>query len=832
MARGTRDVVARVRAEAWDALGRFPWRYITAYAAAKAVRLDERAAEGLRDGNTSARVACRAALVNCWLQRDCKADCTALLEPIMAGYTMTSLTPLMAIAAELLKYCQKLDPGRHFAIDLHDIHTPGLLMWKMDCQAMADSDVADETSLLLSLEQFSAVLQDTVYVYARPEVAPKTVRFRNVEDAENMLRILLSVFEIYEESGYLAHADNNTRTSMLRIINFILKVVPDDDPGLFVDAAVRALKFLTTRTPEEGAKTITSALDSLFRSLKLPQRYALGFDDVEALGRKSRERQQDLARMKALLRAGTATQEEYDQLHEAIDRDEKFLLRMQLMVLAFLSYSQRGDEIPIFCSHMIRLGRQLDNEVVRIAATKALALQCLISPDAVHTFMPLILSETSEPVRNEFNAVPLAAIGVTFDLIMEYGLRFFDTTKRPAHLNPGTFFNAQNAIDMRLQHEQALAEEDVHKVGGANLLSTLRYYLGPSQKAKNTMTLVGFCKLLSCNRIPQDSITGIIAELILHYVRVRITQNSDATSAFMVDYLSKFLRSYSSSHPKQQERFSKGGVAAFRVLLMRDPSWAVKIIQFVLRLSDPFTLCQIRDIDPKTAQRVNKELSEANANDDNLSEKSAGRGKNPDANEGATLHARNSSIRTKAARSSMQSGRLLRELSRFSLHEAIAEELLIELAVNSKKASRQVCVDALELHMYFYSKDNQPFLLHCAREAVQAMPKEGGERARLKGWLDKLQQLGFFPEPAGSAEQEGSLQERLAERKASREVILNDLVERGYAEGVEDSAPPQVNSSTLGLTKTKKEDQDRKRERDSDFFEVENILGPRRKTRK
>lgn len=35
MMRGVRDVVARVRSSAWDALSRFPWRYIIAYAQAK-----------------------------------------------------------------------------------------------------------------------------------------------------------------------------------------------------------------------------------------------------------------------------------------------------------------------------------------------------------------------------------------------------------------------------------------------------------------------------------------------------------------------------------------------------------------------------------------------------------------------------------------------------------------------------------------------------------------------------------------------------------------------------------------------------------------------------
>uniref|UniRef100_A0A146KTW8 Uncharacterized protein n=1 Tax=Lygus hesperus TaxID=30085 RepID=A0A146KTW8_LYGHE len=41
------------------------------------------------------------------------------------------------------------------------------------------------------------------------------------------------------------------------------------------------------------------------------------------------------------------------------------------------------------------------------------------------------------------------------------------------------------------------------------------------------------------------------------------------------------------------------------------------------------------------------------------------------------------SHRSKVTRLSMQSGRLLRELSRFSLHEQLAQELLIEMALHT-----------------------------------------------------------------------------------------------------------------------------------------------------
>ncbi|KAH9598952.1 Nuclear condensin complex subunit 3 [Trypanosoma melophagium] len=525
MIRSVRDVVSRVRAEAWDALSRFHWKYIATYATAKNIPLPELIHQGLTDSSSSVRIACRAALTNCWLHRDYKDDCESMFELVL-GNGNGNLDSYEVVCTEMLEYCRKHKNHKTYVVNFDLVSATSLLLWKANAKLSADTEGEDETAILLPLPEFSQLLQDTVYAYARPDVESKTVKFKNVDEADVMLRILLSTFNIYEENGYLTHADNTTRSSLLRIIGFLLKVVPDDDPALFVDVAVRTLKSLTERTPEEATKTITSSLDSLFRSLKLPQMYALGYDDVEAFGRKSRERQRELIRRRMKLRGGEATQEEYDQLKEEMDRDEKFLLRMQFIVLSFLSHSQRGDTIPTFCSHVIQLGRQQDNEAVKVASTNSLGLQCLVDPDTVHTFMPLILSDAKDIVPNAEGCVSLTALGVAFDLVMEYGLRFFDC---PTHSNGngkinhsrnnhennnnnsnhnnihdnndhnssnftttvmGTITSSEVNLEARLQHERALAQEDEHRVGGNNLLNTLRSFLRIPCSEKNPIALL------------------------------------------------------------------------------------------------------------------------------------------------------------------------------------------------------------------------------------------------------------------------------------------------------------------------------------------------------
>lgn len=814
MIRCTRDVVARVRAEAWDALGRFPWRYLTAYANAKNVRLPEMLAAGLEDANASVVIACRAALTNCWVHRDSKDVCEDFLNSIACGFVLPALQPYERISGELLTYVKKRKANAHFPLCLTDINTGGLLMWKADCRVSCDTEGEDETQLLPPLEQFSAILQDTVYAYARPEAEPKTVKFRNVEDADNMLRILLSVFDIYDDNAYLAHADNTTRASLLRLINFILKVVPDEDPSLFVDVAVRALKSLAARTPEEATKTVTSALDSLFRSLKLPQRCALGFDDVEAIGRKSRERQQELVKRKVLWRSGEGSETHYVELKEEMDRDEKFLLRMQLIVLAFLSHSQRGDAVPMFCYHIIQMGRHLDNEKVRVAATQSLCLQCLINPDSVHTFMPLILADAQENTTGADLGLPVAAIGVIVDLIMEYGLRFFDTVKKPAHASTAeVVYNTENEVEARLQHEQALAEEDVHKVGSKRLLNNLESFLQPGNEPKHIVTASGFCKLLSCNRLPSDTVPRVIAMLLLHYTGVLASKKDSATAAYMMDYLGTFFRSYAASHPKRQEQLCQGGLAAFRVVLERNAAMAFKLLEFVARLTDAYTLTLIRDIDPQAAKRATREATEEVL--------------------GTEEEANRKSSRANATRSSMQSGRLLRELSRYSLHERLSEGLLLELAHVDLAESRTVCMEALERCMYFYSREPQPFLLYSVQAAQDVLGEQHASALsnRLAAWRSELHQryptmvpAAQQPQPSSDGEAE-DLRRQWEGAAQARVTGLDQMLEAGF--GGLASIPPQP-TAAAGV---KPEALEVKRERDLDYFNVESIVGARKRTK-
>ena len=205
---------------------------------------------------------------------------------------------------------------------------------------------------------------------------------------------------------------------------------------------------------------------------------------------------------------------------------------------------------------------------------------------------------------------------------------------------------------------------------------------------------------------------------------------------------------------------------------------ALKLLEFVARLTDAYTLTLIRDIDPQAAKRATREAAEeviGAAEEEEASRRSS---------------------RATATRSSMQSGRLLRELSRYSLHERLSEGLLLELAHTDLVESRAVCMEGLERCMYFYTREPQPFMLHCLDEALAALDAQhaGALRDRLAAWQRELRQR--YP--------------------------AMTLAEQPLA-----SIPPQLTSAAAPAgVKTEV-----KRERDLDYFDVASIVGPRKRAR-
>lgn len=775
MTRCTGDVIARVRAEAWDALGRFPWRYITAYGSAKKVHLALLIYRGLKDPNSSVVIACSSAMNNSWLHRDCKGDSTLFLDPIVSGYAFESIEPYDLISEAIFWSCKRHNSNFRFPLALDNLHTSALLVWKAECKAASEAegeDLGNEVpSSLIPLERFSQLFEDAVYCYTRPGTPTKVATFRDTDDADNLLRIILSFFRIYQEDGYLAHADNTTRNRLLKTIGFLLKVVPDDDPSLFVDDSVHALKALSGRNPEEAANMVAASLDLLFRSLKLPQRYQLGFEDVESFGRKTREHQQELLRLKLLVDTGRGDKKEYEKKALDAERDEKFLLRIQYIALSYLSNSERGENVPNFCSHVIQLGRHSHSEAVQVIATRSLGLQCLIRPETVCTFLPLILSDAflfSPECSAE--SLPIAAIGVTFDLVMEYGLSFFKIRKTSAEYEADHRTNTLTNCSVGTEHGRVISTEtvqsdDEHKVGNLYLQNTLVSFLHPSCPSVAAIAIVGCCKLLSANRLPKERVPTVLGFLLLHFCQFEADGKQIQRSTYMASFLDYFFRSYASSHFRRQADLIAGGVAVLDILLLHHAPLPVisKFIRFLLQTSDAFLLAHIREIDPDITKSIQWQ-AQVEENGGGSSRRSSFRGSSK------------FSVRCSATRSSMQSGRLRKELSRCSQHERVAEHLFfVLLDENLSTACKNIFIEALEKYMYLYNSEPQPLLCQLAQK-VSSQSESEDVKQRVKLWLQEY--LGRFQRPFLPMD-EPQFSARIAQIQGSTNEVVKELIKGG-----------------------------------------------------
>nr|CCC89772.1 conserved hypothetical protein [Trypanosoma congolense IL3000] len=740
--RCTRDVVARVRAAAWDALGVFRWESVVQSARKrKGISLSELIKDGLSDSNKAVIAACRAALTNSWLHRDEKGDCKAVVDALISEDELsTPISTYDMICMELLLSCRRRNMNTVYAISAEPVTAASVLMWKACAKVSADIEGVDESAVFIPLSQFSDLLRDKLFSSSRSKKGIESTKINDNFDF-TLCQCLLSALDIYQENGYLAHSDNTTRKSLLECMTFLLKATPEEDPALYVDVAVRSLKALTERTPEDATRAIDKALMLLFGGLHLPKKHSLGYEDVEAFGRKSRERQQELAKLRMMTLSGESDGIRHQMLKNEIDIDEKFLLRMQYIVLAFLSHSERGDKITAYWSHIIQLGLRQDIDAVKVVSIKSLGMQCLVNPEAVHTFLPPILNSADEIVSESEHCVPLAALGVVFDLVMEYGFRFFDcsprgTTGRPRRsctmtpealngtedgdaLYPLGSIDAENAFNRREQHENNIAEEDFHKVGGENLLKLLRTFLTTVCAKKNKMAVVGFCKLLACSRVPHSKTPEIIADILLHHVAYRRDGKGNTGSVYMVDYLNKFFQCYASSHRNRQMLFARGGIIAFTALLRHEVPTAQWLIEFVAKCSDAIMLVDIRNIDPEAARQMGRPDDELLAEDEE------------------NMGARAYSSRHTVGRITTQSSLLSRELSRFSLHEYIASELLIEIAQNKSEKARQVCMTVLGKHMYFYAKVLPSWLLFCCDKALESVGRDSPTYAHLESWREE-----------------------------------------------------------------------------------------------
>lgn len=746
--RMTRDVHSSVRRACWESLACYSVKeQLLGYCMQLGIDLFDVAASGLKDPSEPVRDACRNTLSVAWLQRGFASDLQSMVDAFFRVPTVISMPSATAVIRYLLTTLKQ--QWKPISLVLNPLTPAAAMVWKcsvmhfLDTNDEGDRDQHNPTSPtggvgnprlspdddacgLPMLPKFRIILTSVVNQYAgKAPAASSDVRASGLvtsiqpedikvppsndnKDITFVIDLLLSVFEIYADLGMLGHADDNGRTQMMRPLGFLLKVVTIEKPICFVDASVRAIKSISERHEGEGRQLIESALRMLFSLLSIPKRHQLSYEDIEAYSRADFERRRRIAVLESQrLRDGEELVEgsEEEELLDDISTDDAVMLRMSRIVHAYLSCVLRGTDIPAFVSHIIQLGRAQHHVETRALSMQCLALQCLINPQTVTTFLPIFMSLSSDASSIE---VAVAAASGLFDMMSEYGPKFFDAATggppppppqqqgEAGESNPPTQTplghpypqrsGKMDAEQQRVEIERLAAEDDSYKPGSQVIVKQMMAFLQSESAEMRHLAMFGFCKLLASNRLIQEATVPVIARLLHFYVTFEAASVDNKEQLQMHRLIEDFFRSFSFSHPRRQVQVLEGGLLALRLILNEHtarngaaspdlPKVALKVLKRTVNLTDAINVQQVRDVDPDLsaqvahqsaveASRISGVNNDAALEDSVLSRSAANAATTP----GGSKSNRSVTIR------------LWRELGRCSLHERLALELLADAA--------------------------------------------------------------------------------------------------------------------------------------------------------
>lgn len=781
LARLTQDVVPAVRKAAWDALRRFKFTHVVAFCHLYKLDFIDLVHRGLHDASLAVKLSTEAA-IHAWLVKTMQGNAVELLSKV--SLAATNATAVDSVAAAVYAAAVKFEKasGRSATFPLvKDALTPAnLTLWRVCAKAMVSSDNANEAGVLPPLLEFSYVLQDVTQAFIDPDKTQgQHASLVNADHADHVLRIMLSMFAVYEEGGYLAHTDDTARAAIVRNLGVLLKVVTDADPGLYVQDVMRGLSLIAARHPEQIAKLVEDTLEMLFKALTLPKQYDLGFDDVETFGRRDAERREERER----LSARGVSSERLRVIEDSIESDTLYLLRMQHVVVNYLSQLKRGDKVPHFCAHIIQLGRFQAHDEVKALAVRSLGIQCMMAPETTHTFLPVIIADATSPRDSTTRE---AALCVVFDLLAEYAPKFFESGTGESYAAEKSRIaalaaaegdkdvDAREELERRRDLEAVVAREDAAKVGRNRLLDVCFAAIGSDHATTRRIAQRGFSKLLPCGRL--DSVLGAeaIALMLVGMFSFEVAATlrrgqSDVVGAFVYRQLDFFFQSFAGSDPRRMKLVAEGGLLAVRAIFARQNvpaphAAAQRILRRLATYTDAALLQVVRDVDPEFAANAMREHDETDMADQH----------DRTADETSTVVSRSKKSATTAS-SAQGSARVWRMLSQHSTHEFVAQELLEEIALQRGNVGAQRCCVGELPKLKLYGRDPQVTRAIVARgEAAAAAAADDAMALAINDFVDACQRFVSLPEGAtspsrpsdGSADRRATQLQRVLPRMA------------------------------------------------------------------
>eukprot|EP00760_Papus_ankaliazontas_P026835 PhM_4_TR307/c1_g1_i1/m.13702/K06678/YCG1, CAPG; condensin complex subunit 3 len=607
------DKTRTVRRAAWSSFASLKWNKFTTFAGDDTVMYIMR---GIQEESTAVAAAVSLTVCASWLSRDCENS----IELMLSRVDVTSRPEMDVVVGFLMHHVKKVQPAKcSFPLNRARLTSYNTLLWRKALEA-AESN-------LLEIDDFVSVFHTAMTQVVNPDsTAEGGVGFEDVDNqGPYILDQLLRSVTAYHEAGYLQSATEKSRRQLVADIGFLLRVVPQDAPNLFVEPTLAALRCL--QASEDTIETVSAGLRKIYDNLGIVATHRIAFDDVEAYCRAETQRTSEAKKSRS------------EDMLEIIEVDKAYLRRMALIAHAYLSSERQKSLVPEVLLLTLKLGRDSSLcSTVRALAIRGTALVCLHQKDTVQTFMPVFTSGMSSPHGD----VADACYESVFDLMCEYGTELYHTP------------HAKDAPDVAEQRRSTARAQ----------YNTLLDDLAANVTGRTSCT-VGLCKLLSCQKVDQENAHIVAAPILSAYFQAVIRAKDQAVSDLrLVALLETFFASYAHSHTRRQASVATGAIDALRKLIhgytfsAAEARMFQRIFGAVLYFTDAANLNSVKELDPEAVALNATQLGGIGSDDE----------------EESTI------LRTPKKGMQMSFGaRIAKELSKTSCHEQIVQALLIDV---------------------------------------------------------------------------------------------------------------------------------------------------------
>ncbi|KAL6264149.1 hypothetical protein P5V15_004228 [Pogonomyrmex californicus] len=565
----TRDIDDLVRKAAYEFISKITVRSLTIKQRERLLK------DGLKDRSEIVRTCINNVLLPTWL-RYFKGEFINLIHALDIGMdteTATSALEVLFKNADLKNLLEQVPIDKNTKlIPLTSLTNENVFYWKCVIQHLQRLSYIEGLELIIpELSEFCKYIYDFITLISS--------QLYETWEKENHNFILLQLFEI---STTYDLSDEVGRKNLNNVI--IDSLISDHYSAKIIECTVN---HLTKVIPD--ANNMLNAIANVISEIRLPLEKITDTQQITA------EQQHENNMKKTRLKVEVLELEE--ELYEAI-KEQKFLqadnLKERINVLkeeinrlfkvpetVRIEDNMREEKtdtatmmkcLNILCVAMqsIRtltpvLRGLLDfvlssldhpDDSVHVLALKTLGVYCILDKELAKKHIMIFFYQFS--LEQDDQEIWITSLKVIFDLLLMYGLRYFDILQSPEENSVQNRSEKTRSLYTHNDSDTSLDKRDEMEEGSCNLIKILTDLLNNKNQDLRTITGEGFCKLLLNQRINSSSLISRL--IIMCYNPV----NND--DVYLRQCLSAFFDSFIIHVPDALEMLENAYFPTLRVL--------------------------------------------------------------------------------------------------------------------------------------------------------------------------------------------------------------------------------------------------------------------------